>query len=241
MAARSSGLWRPTPSSKNCKSEAIMIKSCIFDLDGTLLNTINTLTHYVNKTLQKHGFGSLSADDVRAVVGNGARDLIKKCLALVGAEPSAEEFERVFSDYKAAYDTDLTYLTEPYAGIPELICELRRRGVKLGVISNKQHGATVPIVKKFFGDGFDSVFGAVDGYPLKPDPARLIWMAKEFGVELSEIAYFGDMGGDVITGKNAGVGIVGGVLWGYQDAGALAAFGADRLFENPEDILEVLL
>ena len=218
-----------------------MIKSCIFDLDGTLLNSIDTIAHYVNFTFQKYNIPSLTTDFIKEAVGNGARDLIRKCLLGSGAYRSDGFFERVYADYKSAYDAAPTYLTAPYDKIPELIGELRSHGILLGVLSNKPHSAVLPIVKHFFGDSFDLVYGGVDGYPLKPDPLRLLHMAEDFGVSPSEVAYFGDMVSDIKTGKNGGVGITVGVLWGYGGTEALISAGADRLVENPMEIEEVLL
>lgn len=217
-----------------------MIRGCIFDLDGTLIYTIDTIAHYVNKTFQKYGIGQLTAAEILPIIGKGARDLIEKCMRRVGGYTTAEFFETVFADYKAAYDSQTNYLSEPYDGIRELICELMARGIKLGILSNKQHSATVAIAKHFFGDDFDLVYGAVDGCPLKPDPAMLNMMMEAFGLEKGEVAYFGDMESDIVTGKNAGVGLVGAVAWGYQKKEELLTLGADRVFDCPADIAEVI-
>ena len=218
-----------------------MIKSCIFDLDGTLLYTLDTITYYINLTFAKHGINPLSTEEVRIIVGKGARDLISSSLRLRNEYRSDEFFENIFAEYKAEYEKNPTHLTVPYDGVPELIGELRRRGIKLGVLSNKPHDATLPIVEHFFSEGFDLVFGAVNGYPLKPDPTRLIQMTSDFDIDISELLYIGDMISDIKTGKNANAGAVGAVLWGYQTKEELLCSGADAFFEKPSDIVEALI
>ena len=214
-----------------------MIKLVAFDLDGTLLYTIDTIAYYVNKTFQKYGIRELSADEVQRFVGGGARTLIDKCMRYAGGYTKEEFFERVYADYKATYDTDTSHLTRAYSGIRELIGALGERGIKLGILSNKPEGATVAVAKRFFGDAFDLVLGGLDGYPLKPDPTRLLMMIEELGLDKSEIAYLGDMETDIKTGKNAGVGLVVAVSWGYQKKEELLALGADKVVDNPLDIL----
>ncbi len=216
-----------------------MIKACIFDLDGTLLYTIDTIAYYVNETFQKYGFPEIPTAEVQKNVGGGARDLIKKCMRYVGAFGDDGLFERVYLDYKRAYDSDPFYLTRPYDSVPELIARLRADGISLGVFSNKPHAATVAVTRHFFGDAFSEVWGATPDFPLKPDPTRLFDMAARLGVEPCEIAYFGDMSGDILTGKNAGAGVVGAVGWGYESPDSLRTAGG-RLFYSPTDILEVI-
>lgn len=225
---------------QTAKKEVKMIKGCIFDLDGTLLYTIDTIAYYVNKAFQKHNIRQLSVDEVKQFVGGGARVLIDKCMRCAGGYTTEEFFEAVYADYKSAYDTDTTYLTRAYSGIPTLIRALGERGVKLGILSNKPEGATVAVAKHFFGDAFDLVFGGLEGFPLKPDPTRLLSMIDELGLQRCEVAYIGDMETDIKTGKNADVGLVLAVGWGYQPKGELEALGADRVLENPLDILEVI-
>ena len=218
-----------------------MIKACIFDLDGTLLNTLDTITYYVNKALQKHNMRSLDSCEVVKCIGHGARYLIEKCMRLVGGYTTPEFFEEVFADYKRAYDADTSYLTEAYPGVTELIGRLRLGGVKLGILSNKPEGATRAVAEQFFGGAFDLVCGALEGYPLKPDPTRLNMMIAELSLDKSEVAYFGDMATDIETGIRAEVGRVFGVGWGFQSGEELKRLGALAVFDNPMEITEVIL
>lgn len=218
-----------------------MIKACIFDLDGTLLNTLDTITYYVNKALQKRGIKQLGSGEVVKCIGHGARYLIEKCMRCAGGYTTPEFFEEVFADYKADYDADTSYLTELYPGIKELVGRLRDGGIKLGILSNKPQSATRAVVEQFFDGEFDLVYGALDGYPLKPDPTRLNMMIEELSLDKSEVAYFGDMATDIETGRNAGLGQVYGVGWGFQSGEELKRLGALSVFDTPMEIIEVIL
>lgn len=217
-----------------------MIKLCVFDLDGTLLNTLGSITYYVNKTLQKHNIQPIGIDDVRSFVGSGSENLIKKCLEFRDAYSSEDFFKKTHADYKSSYDKAPLYLTEPYAGIEELIAALKTAGVRLAVLSNKPHSAVVPICEHFFPNAFDMVLGASAENPLKPDPTMLIDIMSKFSAEPSEVAYFGDTGTDIETGIRANVSISCGVLWGFRDRGELVSAGASALVSHPSEIIEVI-
>ena len=131
------------------------MKTVIFDLDGTLLNTIDTITFYANKALEKFGCKTFVADDYKYFVGNGAVKLIERALAASG-EYTKEDFDKVFKYYNEIYNADSLYLTRPYDGIVEMLKKLKSAGIKTGVISNKPDFATVDVVKKVLGDVADS-------------------------------------------------------------------------------------
>ena len=214
------------------------IKACIFDLDGTLLNTLTTITHYVNEALAREGQRSITQEECRPMVGKGARNLLERTLLLVGHQ--VEDFEAFFSAYDKQYNEAPAYLTEPYAGIPDLISALYARGVRLAVLSNKPEGAVRPLVEKFFGEKIEIVAGGRAGLPLKPDPAAVAPVLSALGLSAEETAFIGDSGIDMKTAKNYGAGLALGVLWGFRDREELLEMGADALAHTPEDILRAL-
>lgn len=215
------------------------MKAVIFDLDGTLLNTINTIEYYCNNALQKYGFNPVPVDKYKLMVGNGARLLVERAMSYTRGW-TAEEFYKVFKAYNDAYDADTLYLTEPYAGVVEMLKSLKDAGYKIAVLSNKPNFATVDVVNTIFGEGlFDLVRGAIDGVPLKPDPAGVFDIMAELGITADEAIFVGDTKVDIATGKNAGLYAVG-VLWGFRDEAELTAAGADVIINDAAKILEIV-
>ncbi len=214
------------------------IKACIFDLDGTLLNTLTTITHYVNESLSRVGARRVTEEECRVMVGKGARNLLERSLALVGREVA--DFEAFFAAYDAEYNAAPAYLTEPYDGITTLIEALHKSGMRLAVLSNKPEGAVRPLVERFFGDKIEIVAGGKTGIALKPDPAAVAPVLHALGLSPSETAFIGDSGVDMKTAKNYGAGLAIGVLWGFRDREELLSCGADLLAEKPADILKSL-
>ncbi len=214
------------------------MKAAIFDLDGTLLNTINTIEHYCNNALKKYGFNPVPVDKYKLMVGNGARLLIERAMSYT-REWTAEEFDKVFKAYNEAYDADTLYLTEPYEGVVDMLNGLKDAGYKIAVLSNKPNFATVDVVNTVFGEGlFDIVRGAIDGVPLKPDPAGVFEIMTELGITADEAIFVGDTKVDIATGKNARLYAVG-VLWGFRDEAELTAAGADVIINDAARILEI--
>lgn len=214
-----------------------MIKCCIFDLDGTLLNTISTITHYVNRALGEHLIEGISEEECKVFVGTGARELIKKALASKNITDS-ETFDKVFPTYTELYNSAPLYLTEVYDGIPETLSFLRRQGIKLAVLSNKPDLPTRSVVEKFFPGVFDYVAGAKDGVALKPSAEGVMPIFDFFGVSPDECAWIGDTATDILTGKNAGVALKIGVLWGFRDRAELSEAGADLIVTEAKEILD---
>lgn len=212
-------------------------KAVIFDLDGTLLDTLETLSYYGNSVLEALGLAPYAKDDYRYMIGNGAKVLIQRMLA--GRDADAL-FEKAYRMYIDAYNSDTLFKTEIYPGIPELLAVLREKNIKIAVLSNKPHEATVPIIKSFFGDAaFTEIRGAMEGVPIKPDPAAALDIAAKLGCTPAECLYVGDTAVDMETGKRAGFYTIG-VLWGFRDRTELAAGGADRIVEDPLAIAECL-
>ena len=215
-----------------------MFKAIIFDLDGTILDTIETIAYYGNLTLEKYGFAPIETKEYNFMAGNGAKHLIKSMLAASGSE-DVKMFEKVFADYNEAYNRDTLYKTKVYDGIRELISAAKEKGIKLSVLSNKPHEATVDVLSKFFDeDVFDVKLGAREGVPLKPDPMAAIELAKDLGVEKEECIYVGDTDVDMKTGKSAGFYTVG-VLWGFRGREELEKNGADVIVSQPSEIINL--
>lgn len=214
------------------------IKACIFDLDGTLLNTLTTITYYVNAALRREGADEISEEICRGLIGKGARNLLSRALSHVGH--SVSDFETFFCAYDAQYNAAPDYLTEPYGGICNLLCALKAKGMRIAVLSNKPEGAVRPLVEKFFDANVDVLAGGKEGVPLKPDPAAVAPVLDMLGVLAEETAFIGDSGVDMQTAKKYGAGLGIGVLWGYRDKDELVSCGADRLVSEPKDILSIL-
>ncbi len=216
-----------------------MIKCCIFDLDGTILNTIDAITHFVNKTLQNHQIEEITVDECKYFIGDGARLLIERSLASKGITDKNLN-ERVLSEYNSSYDKDPFYITRPYDGIPELLSSLKQMGIRLAVLSNKPHTTTVSLVNHFFGGVFDIVYGGRSGVPLKPNAAAADEIISTLGVKSTETVWIGDTATDVNTGKNLGVCKNIGVLWGFRKYDELHSAGATHIVENPYEILKII-
>lgn len=214
-----------------------MIKACIFDLDGTLMNTLTSLTHFVNVTLSEFGYDGISEEKCRRFVGNGAKCLIERAMADVGADE--KEFDKMLRFFIREYNKDTSYLTIPYDGIPEMLAAMKTDGIQTAVLSNKPDYATGDIVKNFLGDLIDVARGAVDGVELKPSCEGLDILLKELGVEKDECIYVGDTAVDMETGKKAGIFTIG-VLWGFREREELEKSGADMIVSDPDEIYRLL-
>ncbi len=217
-----------------------MIKFCIFDLDGTLFNTLTTITHYMNEILVRHEIRPISEEECRGFIGHGARTLMKRALASRGIFDE-DIGAGYLLEYNALYNTNTLYLTAPYKNIPELINALHMRGIGLGVLSNKPDDTTNDIVKSFFPNIFDDIRGGRAGVALKPSPEALISMAEDNGIALSEIMYIGDTGVDIEAGRSASVGVTVGVSWGFRTREELIGKGADIIVDDPMQILSEVI
>ncbi len=217
-----------------------MVKYCIFDLDGTILDTITTITYYVNKTLDKEGLSHITEEEAKVFAGNGAYMLIKRTLAHLGITDE-REIARVLQIYKAAYDKEPLYLTRPFDGMREALLALKAEGCRLGVVSNKPHTATLPVVEHFFGGIFDAVSGALDGVPVKPARDLPLRVLTEMGGTPDECVFVGDTYVDMETGKNLGAIRTVGVLWGFRGREELVGAGADVVIDRVGDLPRAVL
>ena len=212
-----------------------MYKCAIFDLDGTLLNTLDTLAYYCNETLKKYSLEPIETEKYRYFVGNGTWDLTNKIFAHRGCSDE-KLIKEAFTYFSESYNADVTYKTSIYDGIPELIDYLRSKGLKIGLLTNKPHDTTMLLCNKIFGENYlDIYFGARDGVPRKPDTTAAKLLLKEFGAKPEEALYFGDTSTDMITGKNTGMFTIG-VLWGFRTREELEENNADLIISYPSEI-----
>lgn len=215
------------------------IKLCIFDLDGTLTNTINAIAHFGNLALATYGMSEIPTEDYKVYVGDGRDKLIHRILRASGND-TAEMFEKVRDVYDENYERDYLYDTDAYDGIRELLSALRDRGIKTAVCSNKPDNVVHFVTDNIFGkDCFDEVCGVIDGMPTKPNPYSALKIAEKLGVNPTECLFIGDTNVDIFTAKNANMKSVG-VLWGFRTEKELDDAGADCIVSKPEEILNLL-
>lgn len=217
-----------------------MIKLCIFDLDGTVLDTVGSIAYYGNYALKKNGIEPIAEDEYKYLAGNGIANLIKNMLE-VREVYSDELYKKVFSDYDNAYNSDVSFGSRMFDGLKDELDALKSKGIKLAIVSNKPDFAARTVVSALYGEGyFDFVTGQKPGVALKPDPSAVHFVMCKFGVSASECMYFGDTSTDMITGKRAGLYTVG-VLWGFRLRDELLQSGADVIVEQPKGLAKLVL
>lgn len=213
------------------------MKACIFDLDGTLTNTLESMTYSVNLTLEEMGLSKITKDQCRLFVGNGARVLMEKSLKVAG-DTDASRIEEGMEIYGRIFDQNCTYHVTPYEGIPEMLKALKDKEIHLAVLSNKPDRQTVKVVKAIFGEElFDYAQGQKEGIRRKPEPDGVWYLMEQMHVSKEECLYIGDSEVDAATGRNAGLKTIG-VLWGFRDRKTLETAGADDLIDRPDELLQ---
>jgi phosphoglycolate phosphatase len=213
-------------------------RAVLFDLDGTLLDTIDDLTDSMNITLAAFGYPQHTVDECKYFVGDGVELYVRR--ALPQALRDDATIAKVAKAFRAEYLKRWADKTRPYEGITELTTRLRQRGLKLVVFSNKPQETTTLTVSKFLqGVQFDAVVGAREGVARKPDPSGALSIAAELGIAPREFIYVGDTNTDMQTAVSAGMYPVG-ALWGFRTAEELLANGARVLIRHPLDLLAVL-
>ena len=212
-------------------------RAAIFDLDGTLVNSLDDLADSANAMLSSYGVPTHPVDPYRYFVGNGSRKLIERCLPKEqGSDPAF--VDEALARYKEIYAQHTQDKTRPYDGIQDMLDELQRRHIPLGICTNKHQSAAEDIVNAMFPAGtFQSIMGDQPSLPRKPDPKKVLMIAEKFGVGPSAVAYFGDTSVDMDTAKNAGFFPVG-VLWGFRPKEELVEHGAKVLLEKPMELFE---
>ena len=212
------------------------IKACIFDLDGTLLNTLPTITYYLNRMHGRFGLPSVDEAEVRGFIGHGARNLVRRSLSFVGADENTS-LDEVLRDYTSDYDTDPGYLTVPFSGICDMLDRLIERGIILTVYTNKPSSCAANIIREIFGDRFLRVVGAdPTRHPLKPSPDAALEMLREIDILPSECAYLGDMTVDSDTASAIGVGLTVLCDWGFDSREVLEGKRCDAIISHPSEL-----
>jgi phosphoglycolate phosphatase len=217
------------------------ISAVIFDMDGTLLDTIEDIADASNRVYVPRGLEPCSIEEMKSLVGDGAEELIRRVFVSRGRpSPDDAEVAGILREYRREYEACWRAHSRPYAGIPELLSELSRRGVKTAVLSNKAQMFTGLMAEELLASHrFDIVRGSLPGVPLKPDPAPALAIAAELGVAPAACAFVGDTNVDMTTARAAGMLAVG-ALWGFRTADELRANGADVLIATPLDLLDHL-
>ena len=216
-----------------------MKKLIVFDLDGTLINSLEDLADSANHVLIQHGFPTHPVDAYRYFVGDGVRKLIERILPQ--EERTDARIEQCRQEFVAYYKVHMEDKTSVYEGITELLAELKNRGLKIAVATNKVHVAVEPLMAKYFPNiRFDAMIGQREGVPVKPTPQIMFDILKETGCEPSEALHVGDTATDMQLAHNAGVESVG-VLWGYRPLEELQEAGAEHIIRKPEELLGLAL
>lgn len=215
-----------------------MYKVCIFDLDGTIADTVESIAHVGNQTLRAFGLPEIPVKDYNFYAGDGADVQVKRMLAAVPGGDKVD-YEEVRTQYRKWFAENPFYHVKPYDGILELLEGLKAQGIKIAVLSNKPHGAAVEVVHKIFGqDMFHKIQGQTSEIPRKPSPIGALAVAKEFGALPQECLYCGDTNTDMDTGKAAGMFTIG-VTWGFRPRTELEEHHADKIVDQPSEILQL--
>lgn len=215
-----------------------MYKACIFDLDGTLADSVESIANSANNAIMEFGFEPNTVERYKEFAGDGADEMLKRSLIAAG-DNELEYFERVKARYKELFAKDCMYKVKPYEGITELLGNLKDKNIKIAVLSNKPHLRAVDVVEQLFGkDYFDIILGQTEHINRKPSPDGALIIADELELLTSECIYIGDTNTDMITGKAANMYTVG-VTWGFRDMQELLDNGADLIIDSPLELLDI--
>ena len=205
----------------------------IFDLDGTLLDTLNDLAASTNHALRQHGMPEHTTDEVRRMVGNGVAKLIERAVPQGLDNP---DYEQVLADFKTHYSVHSMDTTRPYPGIEELLHTLKQQGKRLAVVSNKFCTATEALCRHFFGDTIEVAIGESERIRMKPAPDAVIEAMRRLDAHKDNTVYVGDSEVDVATAHNSGLPCIS-VTWGFRDRALLTDHGATTFADSPMDIV----
>ena len=209
-------------------------KLVVFDMDGTILNTLSDLLSAVNYAMEKSGYPQLNYDTLKGYVGNGILKMLTRAVP-----KGIEDIEKVYADFTEYYTEHCSDTTAPYEGIVEVIAKIKELGYKTAVVSNKDDYGVKALCEQFFKGLFDIEIGVREGYEKKPAPDLVNIAFKYLKVEPCEAVYVGDSDVDFLTAKNSKTDFIG-VEWGFRDREVLEGLGAKNIASKPEDILRFL-
>lgn len=215
-----------------------MYKNVIFDLDGTLLNTIDDLADAGNWVCRRHGWPTHTVEDFKYFVGNGMARLAERFSPADQHTP--EGIQAILEEFMPYYNAHKEDKTAPYPGVAGLLGRLKEAGITMAVLSNKAHSLAPAIIEGYFPGVFDFVQGALDGLPTKPDPTLLHRLMGEMGATADDTLFVGDSSVDIRTAKNGGL-ISCGVLWGFRTRAELEKEGADFIVDTAPALGELIL
>lgn len=214
-----------------------MIKAVLFDLDGTLANSLKDLADAVNYALSVDNYPLHEVEEFKMFVGDGIAKMIER--ALPDGYKDAETVAAVQKNFLKYYSVHYADNTASYDGVDELLCELKAMGLIIAVVTNKAQEMADLVVKKLYGDTFEKVFGKREGVPAKPDPTLALIAMEELGVKPCECVFLGDSGMDVLTAVNSGALPVG-ELWGFRGREELLENGAKYIIETPKELIDII-
>jgi len=221
-----------------CKTKEMKFKGIIFDLDGTLVNTLEDISDSMNRILLKNGFPTHDYESYKYFIGKGTKNLVIESLPLHNREDKV--VNRCINHMMGDYRNQCLEKSHLYKGISELLNELSMHNMKLNILSNKADELTQKIVKTLlYNWSFEIILGARSDFPRKPDPRGALFISKTLGIDPQNLLYLGDTGIDMNTATAAGMFAVG-VLWGFRTKEELIANGAKRLIKHPLDLMEML-
>ena len=214
-------------------------RCCIFDLDGTLINTLEALTRTINLTLEEFGLEPVDQAHTRKFVGDGYKLFVERAFAFRGQQ-DPERIRQAQARYSQLFQENCLYHVEADPGIPHLLAFLKERGVRTAVLSNKADRMAGPVVEHYYPGVFPFIQGAVDGLPVKPDPTLLRRLMERMGAGPADTLFVGDSNVDIQTAKNGGLASCG-VLWGFRTRAELEEEGASIIVETPQELVQVVL
>lgn len=213
-----------------------MIDTIIFDLDGTLLNTLEDLKDSVNFALERNDLPYRKLSEIRAFVGNGIRLLVERA---VPENTDKEKVDACFKDFCDYYKIHMEDKTAPYDGIVEMLKNVKASGFKTAIVTNKVDYAAQDLCKRMFGENIDFVVGSTDDRPNKPAPDGVFYAVEKLGSKLENTIFVGDADTDILTAKNAGLESIG-VLWGFRDREIIEEAGAEYIVDTVKDLEKLL-
>ena len=218
----------------------LITKLCIFDLDGTVLDTVGSIAHYGNLALQAHNIEPIDVKEYNHFAGDGAKILIQRMLHYRSCYSDGLHAS-VFKLYNELYNADVTCKTVIFDGLKEILDRLKMEGYRLAIVSNKPDFAAKTVANTLYGEGyFERVVGQKEGSVLKPDPYEVLKLVQDFGTNAEDCVYVGDTDTDMQTGKNANLYTIG-VLWGFRCREELVASGADVIVSTPEELYKEIV